>query len=156
MTERAIDVSVVQSRLSRMRELLDDLEGLGTVDLQRLQRERQVRYMVERVLTLLIDSAVAINAHITAARLGRAPSDYTRSFADAAAAGAIAEDLAVALAPSAGLRNALVHEYLDIDLARVAEAVPLALRDYRRYIEEVARFVLSTGSEEDEKKSGMP
>ncbi|WP_353057961.1 HepT-like ribonuclease domain-containing protein [Propionimicrobium sp. PCR01-08-3] len=41
-----------------------------------------------------------------------------------------------------GLRNILVHQYTDIDLAQVAAAVPLALRDYGEYIRQVSRKLI--------------
>ncbi|WP_460406355.1 HepT-like ribonuclease domain-containing protein [Actinophytocola sediminis] len=48
------------------------------------------------------------------------------------------DDLA---ASSVGMRNLLVHEYLEIDVEQVAAAVPLALDGYRRYVAAVAGFV---------------
>ena len=43
------------------------------------------------------------------------------------------EALARALAPSAGLRDRLVHEYDAIDDAKVFAAIPTALDLYRQY-----------------------
>ncbi len=39
------------------------------------------------------------------------------------------------------MRNVLGHEYLEIDLQKVAAAVPMALSCYRRYVQQVAEFV---------------
>jgi hypothetical protein len=54
----------------------------------------------------------------------RAPRDDRESFALAKAAGAIPEPLAAELRDAVGLRDVLTHEYTDVDLARVAQAVP--------------------------------
>ena len=43
--------------------------------------------------------------------------------------------------PSAGLRNVLVHAYVDLDLARLVAAVPLASEQYAEYVRQVARWV---------------
>jgi uncharacterized protein YutE (UPF0331/DUF86 family) len=43
------------------------------------------------------------------------------------------------------LRNVLVHNYIDIDPERVAEAVPFALEQYARYVQQVASFVREVG-----------
>jgi uncharacterized protein YutE (UPF0331/DUF86 family) len=51
--------------------------------------------------------------------------------------------LAEQLKPSVGMRNAIVHEYLRLDLERVAAAVPLAVSVYGRYVTAVARSVLT-------------
>jgi uncharacterized protein YutE (UPF0331/DUF86 family) len=45
------------------------------------------------------------------------------------------------MAPSAGLRNVLVHRYADIDLGVVAGAVERVLTDFPDYLRQVARFV---------------
>jgi uncharacterized protein YutE (UPF0331/DUF86 family) len=50
-------------------------------------------------------------------------------------------DLAEALAPSAGMRNVLIHAYVAVDLDRVAAALPLARRDFGRYVAAVAAFL---------------
>jgi len=41
--------------------------------------------------------------------------------------------------------NVPVQEYVRVDLARVAAAVPLALGVYRRYVASAAAFVLECG-----------
>lgn len=142
MTPRRLDVGVVHGRLRLMRDLLDDLDGIGEVTVERLERDRLTRHAVERVLSSLVDLAVAVNGHVGAARVGRGPEDYTESFGLAARAGAIDDDLARELAPSAGLRNVLVHEYVTIDLALVAASVPRARDGYGRYVAQVARFLV--------------
>lgn len=141
MTPRRFDPEVVHARLREIRTLLDDLASVGEVTVERLTEERITRYAVERILTQLVELAVAINGHLAAAFAGEAPVTYQASFRQAAQVGALPEDLAEQLAPSAGQRNVLVHRYLDIDPAAVAEGAAAALDGYRRYVEEVARFV---------------
>lgn len=75
-----------------------------------------------------------------AALLARAPDDYTESFDRAADAGLIDRELAKALRPSVGLRNVLVHAYLDVDRDIVAAAVPLAIEQYGAYVRQAATF----------------
>jgi uncharacterized protein YutE (UPF0331/DUF86 family) len=72
---------------------------------------------------------------------GAPPSDVRSSFTAASAAGLIDDDLAQRLAPSAGLRNVLVHAYVDLDLALLVAAVPLARDQYGEYVRQVARWV---------------
>lgn len=141
VTPRELDADVVHARLRLIRELLDDLEDVGEATKERLEQERLTRRAIERILGQLVDLAVSVNGHVAAALLDRGPSDYRNSFRLAAEAGAIGEDLARDLAPSAGLRNVLIHEYTAIDLDRVARSVPVALDGYRRYVSEVARFL---------------
>lgn len=142
MTPPSLDAEVVQVRLARIRQLLGDLRDIGEVTVDRLDGEAVVRYAVERVLTAVVDLAVSVNAHIAGAVNGEGPLQYAESFRAATSAGAIPADLAEELAPSAGMRNLLVHQYLDVDPARVAEAAALAPAAYDRYVQAVAAFLV--------------
>lgn len=124
-----------------MRELLDRLAEVGPVDIGRLRDEPVTALAVERILTLLVDLAFATNSHVAAARLGRVPESYATSFDLAVEAGILDPELGAALRPSAGLRNVLVHAYVDVDPAAVARAVPLALAQYGAYVRQVAAFL---------------
>jgi uncharacterized protein YutE (UPF0331/DUF86 family) len=141
VTPRGFEPAVVQARLAEIDRLLRDLEPHSAVSAETLRGDRQRRHVVERVLTLLVDLAAGANAHLAASRLGAVSSDYRGSFLQAAEAGAIDEELARRLAPSAGLRNILTHAYLDVDLDRLAAAVPAAVRDYREYVRQVAAYL---------------
>jgi len=139
VTPPAVDAALVQAKLRTMGELLDDLDAVGPLDAARLTEDRMLRHAVERVLTQLVELAAAVNVHVAVGLLGRVATTYRDSFTLAAQAGAVSQDLAQRLAPSAGLRNVLVHEYARVDLALVARGVELARHDYRTYVREVAR-----------------
>jgi len=141
VTPRAIDWRSLRAKLRRIGELIDQLQAIGPVDAKRLAAEPITALAVERVLTLLVDLAFSCNSHVAVATLGRAPDTYAESFALAAEAEMIDEELAKALRPSAGMRNVLVHNYLDIDQERVAGAIPLAVEQYREYVRQVAVFL---------------
>jgi uncharacterized protein YutE (UPF0331/DUF86 family) len=141
VTPRSIDWRSVRAKLRRIDELIGQLTGLGPVDAARLTAEPITALAVERVLTLLVDLAFASNSHIAVAVLGRAPDTYAESFTLAAEAGMIDDELAKALRPSAGMRNVLVHNYLDVDHGRIASAIPQAVEHFGDYVRQVARFL---------------
>ncbi len=141
MMARGVYADTVRAKLRLMTEALDDLASLGEVSYERLRDDRLDRAVVERLLSRVVDLAVDINTHVTVARLQRAPADYFESFVLAARAELLPRELADVLAPSTALRTAIIHVYLDLDLARLADSVPRALHDYRRYVREVARSV---------------
>jgi uncharacterized protein YutE (UPF0331/DUF86 family) len=134
MSPRDLDPDVIQIRLRLLRELLDDLAGAGAIDKDRLDRDRILRHAVERILSQVVELAVAINSHVSAALLGRAPETYRDSFRLAVTAGLLDTDLARRLEPSVGLRNILAHEYVAVDLGLVATAAESALADYGAYV----------------------
>lgn len=138
---RRIDPDAIAGRLRAMRRLLDELERLGVIDVDRFEREFSTQLVVERILSALVDLAAGINTHVVAVESGTAPPDLRSSFAGAASVGMIEPDLAAMLAPSAGLRNILVHAYLDLDLALLVAAVPLTADLYGGYVRQVARWL---------------
>ncbi|MGH3666089.1 MAG: type VII toxin-antitoxin system HepT family RNase toxin [Egibacteraceae bacterium] len=141
MTPRRLDPATVGEKLRLLDEALEDLESLGEVDAAHLRSDRATRRIVERCIAHLVDVAAQINAHAAAAITGDAPRDLSESFDRAAEAGLIEDDLAVALRPSAGMRNVIVRAYDELDLDRVAGALPLAVDGYRKYVKQVARFL---------------
>ena len=141
MTPRWLDHVVITAKLRTMRRLLDELEGLGPVDTERFAREFGTQLIVERIVSQLVDLAASVNAHVVAVQTGAPPADVRSSFTAASDTGLIDHDLAERLAPSAGLRNVLVHAYVDLDLARLVAAVPLASEQYAEYVRQVARWV---------------
>lgn len=141
MSPRDFNAHVVQLRLSLIRDLLGDLEQIGSVSGTDLLENRILRHAVERILTQLVDLAVSINGHVAATQLGVAPPNYAASFDQAAKVGAIDPDLAAQLRDSVGFRNVLTHEYVAIDLDLVAAGVDLAREGYGAYLRQVAGWV---------------
>jgi uncharacterized protein YutE (UPF0331/DUF86 family) len=99
-----------------------------------------VRLQVERVLTQLVEIAVDVNTHVVASLRGTPPADYRGSFTAAGEVGLLDRALARRLEPSAGLRDVVVHQYLDVDLGVLAAATGRALEDYGDYVRAVARW----------------
>lgn len=132
---------MVTQRLQEIQLLLADLAELGTIDAERLRRERPTRHIVERVLSQIVELAGSINIHIVTSVLGRSPESYAASFDDVARAGVLGWEFAASLRPSAGMRNVLVHDYLEVDHGLVSAAVPLAQEQYGEYVRTVAGWV---------------
>jgi uncharacterized protein YutE (UPF0331/DUF86 family) len=141
MTPPGLDWRSIERKLVRMRRMVDQLVSLGPFDGQRFADDAIAGLAAERLLTLLVELAFSVNSHVSAAVLGQAPDTYRESFLLAARAGLIDEKLAAALAPAAGLRNVLVHAYLDVDHERVAEATALAPDVFGEYVRQSSRWV---------------
>lgn len=96
---------------------------------------------IERLVQLVIEAAVDINVHVATEIEGSPPPDYRASFAAAARCGVVPVELATRLAPSAGLRNALIHDYADVDDARVHASIGLALSGFREFAASVHQWL---------------
>jgi uncharacterized protein YutE (UPF0331/DUF86 family) len=135
-----LDVDVVGERLRLIDESLVQLRTLAGRDLEASPIERAA---AERLLQVVVDLAIDVNGHVLVALGLPAPATGRESFIELGTARVLDPSLAAELAPSASLRNVLVHRYVDIVVARVAEAITLTATLYPRYIREVAQFLKS-------------
>ncbi len=130
----ALDLDVVRRKLATIQASVAALEGGGRISLAEYQRDLWRRKGIERVLQESIEAMLDIATYLLI-RLGRpAPADAYGAFLALAEAGILERDLAQALAPSAGLRNRLVHEYDALDDALVLAAVDTALLVLPRFV----------------------
>jgi uncharacterized protein YutE (UPF0331/DUF86 family) len=141
MTPARLDPEVVMVRLERITALLSDLETVGEPTAERFEREPIPRFAAERILIALVDLAVGANSHVLAATADVPPGDYRSSFTDLADHDVLDQALAERLAACAGLRNVLVHLYLDIDVAIVARAAQTAPADFAAYRDQLAAWL---------------
>jgi uncharacterized protein YutE (UPF0331/DUF86 family) len=129
-----LDAALVRRKLVVIVQNLEDLEAFEGLPLAEYTSDRIRRKAAERLLQELIDAAADANVHILRESSRPPPPDYYSSFIEVGAAGVIPPSLAERIAPAAGLRNRIVHEYDEIDDRIVLEAIPTARRDFRDYI----------------------
>lgn len=138
----AADILIVQRKLSVITEALSLLEPIADMPLTEYLGKVYERKAAERILQTLIDAAVDINTHLLVDAGFPPPADYYSSFVDVARKlGVLDIKLATSLAPSAGLRNRLIHEYDNIDDAIVHASMKVALKLYPDYVDAVLHFV---------------
>ncbi len=137
MTE--LDRALVQRKLAAIARNLSDLGAIEGLTLEEYRRDRFRQKGTERLLQETVEAAVDVNLHLLSAGGHPTPPDYYESFVAAGRAGIIPEELARQLAPSAGLRNRLVHEYDALDDAIVLEAVRDARRQFAAFVAAIER-----------------
>jgi uncharacterized protein YutE (UPF0331/DUF86 family) len=140
-----LDAALVRRKLAAITRDLSDLERVRDLSLAEYRDDRFRKKAAERLLQEAIEAAVDANLHVLRAAGHAAPSDYFGSFVAVGRAGILSAELAEALAPSAGLRNRLVHEYDEIDDRKVLEAVGSAIRDLGAYVEAVEAYLEREG-----------
>lgn len=97
--------------------------------------------VVERRLERIIGRMIDINYHLITQAGDPPPSDYYESFTQLARINAVPAAFASRIASCAGLRNRIVHEYDDVDPARVYEALLAAVNDVPEYLGYVHRYL---------------
>lgn len=132
---------VIQRKLGTIIDNLQALLPLKGMPLETYRKDLFRKKGTERLLQELIEAAIDINTHLIIQQGYDAPEDYYQSFTKLGETGILPEDLAQQLAPSAGLRNRLVHRYDDLEDALILEAVERAQTAYPKYIQAVELFL---------------
>ena len=143
MTE--IDAGLVRRKLATIVRTLDDLATVEALSLEEYRRDRLRQKGAERLLQETVEAAVDVNLHLLRAGGHAAATDYYTSFTEAGRHELIPSSLANELAPAAGLRNRLVHEYDQIDDAIILAAIPKARRLFAAYVAAVEQHLANQG-----------
>ncbi|HEY2717319.1 MAG TPA: DUF86 domain-containing protein [Solirubrobacterales bacterium] len=109
-----VDRPKVESRLERLRLLLDELEQIRAAGREAYDAELRQRLATQRALQLAIQACIDIAGHLLADSGEPIPPNYRALFPALTEQG-LDSALAERLATAAGLRDILVHDYLDID-----------------------------------------
>lgn len=91
-----------------------------------------LRDIVERNLEVAAQCCIDISHRIISMEAAQKPRDYYEAIIRMGELGVLAPDFARRLAPIAGFRNILVHEYLDVDWDEVYDKL--------QHLDDLARF----------------
>lgn len=127
------DAELVRRRLRELGRRVAALRALRDGDEAAFLRDLALQAQAERHLQIALQTAIDVALHIVATETDATPDDYGSAFTALADSGVIPPDLGSRLRLAAGLRNILVHAYLDVDperiwaqLARLDDLVSLA------------------------------
>lgn len=120
-----VDREVVRQRLERLLYEVDQIEGKmprSAAEYASSGFEAQ-RYELEHRLFIALQALLDTATHVAVACGARNLETYRAATDALALIGVISSDLASRLEGAAGMRNALVHGYLELDHERVYEAM---------------------------------
>ncbi len=133
--QAVVDAEILRRRIDALLDYLNRLEPFGAMDRKRFIADRDEHHLAERYLHLAIESALDIANHIIADAGFEAPDTYRDAFAILTRHGMLDDALGRRLQSWAGMRNVLVHLYLDIDHGITWETIRNDLGDLRRLAE---------------------
>jgi len=149
-----VELEVIRRKLTSMSESLELLRPIAELSFRQYQEQVYRRKAAERLLQTVIEAAIDINNHLLVGSGFPAAEDSYQSFLDVAQkVGILDLSLAEELAPSAGLRNRLVHEYERLDDAIILTSVRKTLTQYPRYMEAVLQYIAALEKNRVDKKS---
>ena len=140
-----IDRELVTRKSLLIARDLEPLAELARIELPAFQASRSDQVLAERYLERIIGRIIDINFHLITAGGAAPPSDYYASFVELGRLGVLDPAFAQRLAPSAGLRNRLVHEYDGVDPVKLHKACRAATVDVPRYLRSVDTWLSDPG-----------
>ncbi len=116
-----VDREVFERRLGKLEQLLKQLRQAATNEWENFHSNELLQTSVERWLHLASECALDLTHHLIADRGWRTPTTYREAFQILEENDVLNGELARQMEGWAGLRNVLVHIYLDIDRKRLYE-----------------------------------
>ncbi len=136
-----VDREVFDRRLAKLEELLRRLRSPSLQDWDRFQADETLQASTERWLQLASECALDLAHHLIADRGWKTPTTYREAFLVLAHEGVLTSKDAAAMEAWAGLRNVLVHLYLDVDQRRIFEIIARDLSELEDFAKAVSRAV---------------
>lgn len=138
-----LDINFIQRKIKLIQEDLSKLDKLGRYSFDKISKDFVIFGAVERYLEKIIMRAIDINQHIVAER-GKGDEKirgYEDTFYVISDLGVYGKEFAKKIAPSAGLRNRLVHEYNDTKQEIIYKSVGDAVKQYAEYCDYILKFL---------------
>jgi uncharacterized protein YutE (UPF0331/DUF86 family) len=114
-----VDPEVVRRRLREIDRRVSALRAIATGHRDGFVTDLDLQATTERHLQVAIQAAIDVALHVLADETAETPSDYGSAFTLLAAASVLPDELGDRLRAAAGLRNVLVHAYVEVDPERV-------------------------------------
>jgi uncharacterized protein YutE (UPF0331/DUF86 family) len=109
------EFSGIERRLNELSERLARLEPFRARTRAEFDADPYLRDIVERNLEVAAQCCIDISNRIISLQDAPKPRDYYEAILRLGELGVLPPELAQRLAPIAGLRNVLVHEYINVD-----------------------------------------
>jgi uncharacterized protein YutE (UPF0331/DUF86 family) len=128
-------------RLSKLNEYVQLLEKLRSHPKQSILNDPFIYGNVERYLQLAIQSIIDVSNHILAERNINGIVDYRDMLQRLGKEGILTPEFAAKIAPMAGLRNILVHDYLEIDRAKLYDILIEHIGDFKEFGKQIRKIL---------------
>jgi uncharacterized protein YutE (UPF0331/DUF86 family) len=132
-----------EARLRRLADVVRRLRRLRAAGAERFRSDEDLQWLVERGLQLGCEIVLDVGNHILSGAFGRPSETYAEILEGLAREAVIERSLYEELRGLGGLRNVLVHAYLDLDPLRIWQALETAPERFERFAGEAAGWLES-------------
>lgn len=149
-----VDVQIVTERLEALKAYLAELDHYARYSLDELTSDFVKYRAAQHSLQLAAQAVVDIATHISTADYNSRVQDYRQAIETLGQEGVLPPAFADRLAPIAGFRNILVHEYLAVDPARLYSMLVHGREDLRAYGRYITEYLGHTNTQTDRTTHG--
>ena len=137
-----VDSNVILKRVGRIRKCVATLETIRrTHSESKFMAAEMIQAAAERNLQVAIQSVLDICNHVVADMKLEVPDEEKQAFQILASHKLIPKRLAETLTLMIGMRNVLVHEYLEVDHVRLYAIMKNNLGDFEKLIKAVLKLL---------------
>ena len=139
-----LDKDFIKMKIEYIQRDLNHLEPMAKLTINKVAQNDIQYAALKNFLMEIIGRAIDINEHIIAEKGGeklKSPLRYRETFLSLTKMGILPEGFAQEIAKSAGFRNAIVHDYNNIDKYIVFESVRDAISQYTQYCGYILKFI---------------
>lgn len=136
-----VDKKIVLKHLDELESCVRQLSRHRNCTARQLLSDFDLRWAVERGLQLAIQNVLDISSHILVDIGANGLDDYTAIIDQMGVKKIIPEKFAKKIRGMAGLRNVLVHDYVDIDTEKLYDLLRNGLGDFKSFAKYIADYL---------------
>ena len=136
-----VDQNIIHTRIEKIRESTGRLRALAQMQERTFCDDDDACALAERHLQIAIQATIDIGQHIAADMDLGLPTDYRDVFRILAKHKIIPKDLGMRMEAMTGMRNILVHDYLEVDPHRIYNALRNDLADFDEFVAAALKLV---------------
>lgn len=136
-----MDKDFIKAKLAKIRDYLSEVENILNLPEKDILASLEKVRMLERNFQLIVDVTLDINIHIIRELNLGSFDDYQSTFYILAEGEVLSSDFARKIAPTVGLRNALVHGYEKVDKERFVRSFIKNRDDFNVYFNYINELI---------------
>ena len=138
-----LDKDLIKRKIAFIQNELMALSEFEHLTIEETARDFKTQAIVERLLERIITRAIDINSHIIAEAGPHLPfpKKYRETFLLLVDLDVYSKKFAEKIAPSAGFRNALVHDYNNLDEKILQKSIKEAIIEFNEYGKYILAFL---------------
>jgi uncharacterized protein YutE (UPF0331/DUF86 family) len=140
---------VIEARLKKLEEILKVLQQIKGEPTEKLRTDQLIYSALERNLELAIQCVLDIGNHLIAIENWRSPKDYKDIIKILGEQAVLPHVFAKRIEKMAGLRNILIHSYLEIDQDEIINSLK-ELDDIKEFIRHIKHYLENSKKNSDE------